>query len=314
MARIFFFIILLCTTVIHCKSVKLTYFPVAARGELSRLLAVAGGLALEDSTDTANYATETPFGFLPMLDDSEAGVMQLQESLAIERYIAAVAPNYRGLTPAQRAVDDEFACAKEDLMALETCATNVSAARACVPPRMDRYLGILEKLVPSSDFVHGLGYPTGADLATLVIAKAGFPWGRAMRLADYTDTWPRRFPKVAALAERTAAAPAVAAYLRRSSTFYAKIEPTNGLMIDPPVESARQFIASGSVPADVEASSSTSRGRAHEVAVLTVLAAAAAIAVGATRAAVCWRGRELGRKAHEGALEGSYSAFASAAA
>ena len=158
--------------------VKLTYFPVAGRGELSRLLAAVGGLAMVDSFDTANYATDTPFGFLPMLEDSDSGLFQLQESLAIERYISAVAPQFHQLTPAQRAVDDEFACAKEDLMVVESCAVNVSAARACVPPIFDRYLGILEKLVPGSGFVHGLEFPTGADLATLIITQAGFPWGQ----------------------------------------------------------------------------------------------------------------------------------------
>ena len=227
-------LVLIAAVPVRCRhEVTLTYFPVAARGELARLLAAAGGLAIVDSTDTTNY-TATPFGFLPMLADPGAGLI-LQESLAIERYISAIAPQFSQLTPAQRAVDDEFACAKEDLMAVETCAVNVPAARECVPRLFDRYLGILEKLIPrSTGFVHGLPFPTGADLAVLVITKSGFPWGRGMRLAGYTDQWPRRFPKVAALAERTAAAPAVAAYLATSATFYAKLEPTGGVMIDPP--------------------------------------------------------------------------------
>lgn len=242
--------------------VKLTYFPVAGRGELSRLLAAVGGLAMVDSFDTANYATDTPFGFLPMLEDSDSGLFQLQESLAIERYISAVAPQFHQLTPAQRAVDDEFACAKEDLMVVESCAVNVSAARACVPPIFDRYLGILEKLVPGSGFVHGLEFPTGADLATLIITQAGFPWGRAKRLAGYSDQWQMRFPKVAALSERTAAAPAVAAYLAESATFYAKMEPTHGLMIDP--AAAVTLVAGGAGAASSTAADA--RGGAGELA------------------------------------------------
>jgi len=209
------------------SKVKLTYFPVAARGELARLYAAAGELDITDDTDVVlggDYKTSTPFGFLPVLDDPEAGLMRLQESLAVERYVASIAPKFKGLTPAQRAVDDQYACVKEDLMAVEACMTNASFARACVPPKMDFYLSILETLVPANGFVNGLEFPTGADLATLLIAEAGFPWGRAMRLANYT-TWRTRFPKVHALAKRTAEVPAVASYLAASRTFYARRDP-----------------------------------------------------------------------------------------
>lgn len=266
----------------------LTYFPVAARGELARLLAAAGGLDIVDSTNVTDYKA-TPFGFLPVLDDPEAGLVQLQESLAIERYLAAVAPRFRTLTPAQRAIDDMFACAKEDLMALEPCAVNGSIACANVAPLMDRYLSIFEKRLPAAGFVHGLPYPTGADLATLLVTKAGFPWGRAMRLAGYTD-WQRRFPKVVALAERTAAAPAVAAYLASSSTFLARMEP------EPPPVAANALLAERRAaasqvylplvlgllsPLQAERSDdATAAARsARAVAVLAALAAAAAAAL-----------------------------------
>ena len=211
--------------------VTLRYFPVAARGELTRLYAAAGGLEMVDSVDVTGYQNNTLFGFLPALDHPEAGILGLQESLAIERYVANIAPKFSGLTPAQRAMDDMFACAKEDIMVVESCLDNASIARACVPPRMERYLSRLELLVPTAGFVHGLGFPTGADLATLIIAKAGFPWGRAMLLAGYTD-WPTRFPKVHALAERTACVPDVARYLATSQTFLAKLQP------DPPPSTA----------------------------------------------------------------------------
>ena len=213
-----------CTVASGRAKVTLRYFPVAARGELARLYAVAGGLEIVDSVDTNGYQNDTLFGFLPALDHPEAGVSGLQESLAIERYVAAIAPMFSGLTPAQRAIDDMFACAKEDLMVVESCLQDASIARACVPLRMERYFSRLELLVPEQGFVHGLAFPTGADLVTLIIAKAGFPWGRAMLLAGYTD-WPSRFPKVHALAERTASVPDIAHYLDRSTTFYAKLQP-----------------------------------------------------------------------------------------
>ena len=217
-------------------ALTLTYFPVAARGELARLYAASGGLDIIDSTNTTDYKTTTPFGLLPVLDHPEAGLLRLQESLAIERYISSIAPGFNALTPAQRAVDDEFACIKEDSMVVEGCMENASTVRTCVSQYMERYLALLEQLVPVDSFVHGLGYPTGADLATLLIAMGGFPWGRAMRLAGYTD-WPSRFPKVAALTKRTAAWPAVAHYLDVSTTFFAKIDP------DLPPEASKALVS-----------------------------------------------------------------------
>ena len=205
--------------------IKMTYFPIAGRGELARLYAAAGGLEIIDDTNVTlggTYKTSTPFGFLPILVHQEVGLL-LQESLAVERYIAAFAPRFNTLTIQQRAIDDQFACAKEDLMAVEACAGNASIARSCVPPILEHHFGVLEKLVPASGFVNGLSFPTGADLATLIVAEAGFPWGRAMRLANYS--WARRFPKLHALAQRTASAPEVADYLATSTTFYARRDP-----------------------------------------------------------------------------------------
>ena len=216
--------------------IRLTYFPVAGRGELARLYAAAGGLDIVDDSDVVlggDYKKTTPFGFLPVLDHPEAGLVRLQESLAVERYIASLAPRFETLTPQQRAVDDQFACAKEDMMAVEPCAANATIARACVPALMERHLGILEGLVPENGFVHGLAFPTGADLVVLLVAEAGFPWGRAMRLAGYHEGWRGRFPKVHALAQRTAAVPEVAAYLGRSATFYARRDPPQSELAAP---------------------------------------------------------------------------------
>ena len=204
----------------------MTYFPIAGRGELARLYAVVGSVALEDSTMTAGYKQNTPIGYLPALKHPEAGLFPnctysfgcMQESLAVERYIANLSPMFRDLKPEQKAMDDYFAMIKEDLIHVEPGAANASIAKQVVTPLYDRYLPVLEKFVPASGFVNGLHAPTGADLAILVLLKSGFPYGKALQNAAYDGA--SRFPKVYAIAERTAKYSSVADYLKTSKTFY----------------------------------------------------------------------------------------------
>ena len=72
---------------------------------------------------------------------------------------------------------------------------------------------------PDGGFINGLPYPTGADLAVLVMLRSGFPFGEAIANAGYDGA--SAYPKTYALADRAAAFPAVAAYLATSQTFYA---------------------------------------------------------------------------------------------
>ena len=116
-------------------------------GELARLYAIVGDLDIIDNTDTDGYKTKTPIGYLPALAHSEAGLFPnctfemgcLQESLAVERYIASLAPTFAGLTPQQKAMDDMFAMIKEDILSgTETGAFNATVAPTVVPPIYDR--------------------------------------------------------------------------------------------------------------------------------------------------------------------------------
>lgn len=66
--------------------------------------------------------------------------------------------------------------------------------------------------------MNGNSFPTGADLSVLVFLKSGFPYAKALANAKYDVA--AKFPKIAALAERTAHFPAVAQYLTVSKTFY----------------------------------------------------------------------------------------------
>ena len=80
----------------------LTYFGIAGRGEVARLYAAVGGVDIVDSSYTDGYKTKTPIGYLPALSHPEAGLFPnctfnfgcLQESLAVERYIANLSPKF----------------------------------------------------------------------------------------------------------------------------------------------------------------------------------------------------------------------------
>lgn len=205
----------------------LTYFGIAGRGELARLYCVVGDVDFVDSIVTTDYKTKTPIGYLPAVSHPEAGLFPackfaygcLQESLAVERYLAMLSPKFNTLTAQERAIDDMVAMIKEDLIHVEHAANNATLAPSVVNPLYDRYLNVLEHdgYVPASGFINGKSYPTGADLAVLVLLKSEFPYAKALKTAKYDTS---RFPKVVALAERTAAYPAVAAYLNVSRTFY----------------------------------------------------------------------------------------------
>ena len=206
----------------------LSFCVCARRGELARLYAVVGGVDFTDNIDTTGYKQKTPIGYLPAVAHAEAGLFPnctfafgcLQESLAVERYIRSLSPKFTALTPQELAIDDMFAMVKEDLIHVEPGAANASVAKSIVTPLYDRYLSVLENdgYIPSTGFVNGKSFPTGADLSVLVFIKSGFPFAKALENAKYDLS---RFPKIVALAERTASSPTVAKYLKVSKTFYA---------------------------------------------------------------------------------------------
>jgi len=69
--------------------IKLTYFPIRARGEVARMILAEGGLAYEDNrvefADWGKLKSSTPFGQMPLL---EYDGVELAQSAAIERFLA----------------------------------------------------------------------------------------------------------------------------------------------------------------------------------------------------------------------------------
>eukprot|EP00450_Noctiluca_scintillans_P003431 CAMPEP_0194486442 /NCGR_PEP_ID=MMETSP0253-20130528/7089_1 /TAXON_ID=2966 /ORGANISM="Noctiluca scintillans" /LENGTH=446 /DNA_ID=CAMNT_0039326533 /DNA_START=14 /DNA_END=1354 /DNA_ORIENTATION=+ len=199
---------------------QLVYFPVAGRGELCRLLAAVGGVPLEDLPPPADESHKNEFtGSLPQM---KHGDFKLTQSGAIESYIAAIAPKFQGLTSQQRAIDDCYAATKEDIIQAMVKVVfgqekEKETALKKLPATLDKFLSVLEDKAPQQGFTHGLGFPTGADLALLNITSAGFPFQKSYKAANYD--WQSKFPKIKALVERTQAAPGVQEYLASSKSF-----------------------------------------------------------------------------------------------
>lgn len=216
---------------------ELIYFPFAGRGELARLICAAGGVQLQNTPAPSDFKTSVGlFGSLPILTH---GGMTICQSGAIESYLALIAPKFRELTPQQRAYDDFFAATKEDILAsmmplvigdgakmssgrqsIADVLTPQNTAPETVPKVLEKFLTVIEALVPSSGFVQGLAFPTTADLVLLLVTEAEMPFKAAIDLAGGYD-WQSKFPNIKANIDRTKQAPGVKEYLSTSTSMSA---------------------------------------------------------------------------------------------
>jgi len=197
----------------------MTYFPIAGRAELIRLIAAAGGVKITEANDMAEGETKlmylSPSG-VPLLKHGE---LRMSQSSAIENYIAGLSPNFRRLTPQDRAIDQMYGGIKEEL--LSNCAKAIFTTRKTEPEKakedvvalFDKWFTIFEDKVPVEGFILGKKFPTAADLALLNITTGYMPFGAAKKHAGYDFA---KFPKVLALCERAAKAKGVAEYLESS--------------------------------------------------------------------------------------------------
>jgi glutathione S-transferase len=134
------------------------------------------------------------------------GLLKIAQSAAIESYFASIAPKFSGLTAQQRAVDQNYACIKEDILA--GCAKPLFAKGEKdlegFKAHLEKWFGLLETMLPESGFVHGLEFPTTADCAVLNCTTGYMPFLASFKLLDGFSL--DAYPKVKALAERTNAA------------------------------------------------------------------------------------------------------------
>jgi len=203
------------------EAIEMVYFPFAGRGELCRLLAAVGGVRLEVLPPSEDESHKKKFtGSLPQM---KHGDFELTQSSAIESYITAIAPKFRGLTSQQRAIDDCYAATKEDIIQgvapvfFGSTEEKKAEAKQKLPALMDKFLSVLEERAPERGFTHGLDFPTGADLSLLLITSASLPFQKGYQAAGYE--WESKYPKIKALVERTRSAPEVSEYLSSSTSF-----------------------------------------------------------------------------------------------
>jgi len=153
---------------------------------------------------------------MPMLTH---GDFTMAQSLPVESYLASISPKYCSLTPKQKAIDGVVCAIKEDV--------NVLCAQALFKPEkdkkviskfLDKWWGIVEHKCPESGFFNGLSYPTGADLACLVMTQGYMPFCACQKQAGMGMDYYKKFKKLSALVERTMAYPVVAEYLKTHTT------------------------------------------------------------------------------------------------
>merc|ERR1711907_155824 len=212
---------------------QLHYFDVSGRGELSKLIAAVGGVDIEvieypfeangasvadklkaGKMESAHTKAATAMGMdgcgLPIVVH---GDLKFNQSAAVQDYFVGLGQqkNYPKVTPQQKAVDDMFEGALEDMMGLAAGVILAGGDPANVPVYMAKTLTHLSKYIKPGGFVNGHSTPTKADLVILILTQALIPFGAT--LGDAAAECYGKFPEAVALGERTAAFPAVAAWL-----------------------------------------------------------------------------------------------------
>lgn len=142
-------------------------FPIAGRGELIRLIAAAGDVALTESTEVPAGDSKAMYMSASGVPLLKHGDFRMSQSAAIETYVASLAPKFAGLTAQQRAVDAMYAGIKEDMLA--GCANAIFRTKIAedVTKVLDKWFGLMEASFPTEGFLNGLAFPTVADLAVL---------------------------------------------------------------------------------------------------------------------------------------------------
>jgi len=201
----------------------LYYFPAAGRGELSRTIAAAGGIELIEGGVPGADLDKADFGSPSGVPLLHHGDLKMSQSTAIENYLSFLA--FPDLAPQQRAKDSQFCSIKEDVAAgtykvlfdPEMKEDKTKAATE-LKKNCDKWFPIIEKQCPPAGYINGEAYPTAADVAVMNICDAEMSFGISNKKAGIN--W-GAYPKMRALATRTAQHPPLKAYVAKSATFKA---------------------------------------------------------------------------------------------
>eukprot|EP00588_Corethron_pennatum_P011174 CAMPEP_0194276860 /NCGR_PEP_ID=MMETSP0169-20130528/9335_1 /TAXON_ID=218684 /ORGANISM="Corethron pennatum, Strain L29A3" /LENGTH=206 /DNA_ID=CAMNT_0039020673 /DNA_START=114 /DNA_END=734 /DNA_ORIENTATION=- len=193
----------------------LVYFPIAGRGGLIRLIAEYGGVKLTESTEMPDGVSKSECGSagsIPILID---GDLKMNESTAIEFYVASIAPKLAYLTPQQRGKDAQFCCIKETVLGGLGKVLFGDKSKDDFHAVTDKFFPLIEGLLPAEGFVNGLDYPTVADLAVVIICDSYMPFGAAYKHGEIDLA--TKFPKLKAHSDRTKENDSVAAAVSKLS-------------------------------------------------------------------------------------------------
>lgn len=205
------------------KAATLYYFPAGGRAELIRLIAAAGRFELVEGGVPGDDMNKSEFGSPSGIPLLRHGDLKMSQSTAIENYMSLW--SFPDLTPQDRAKDAQFCCIKEDVAAgaykvifSPTMKEDPAKAAEDLANNCRKWYTVIERLLPANGFVNGLVYPTAADCAVLNMCDTVMAFGIANKVAGVD--W-ALYPKMRALANRTAEFPSIKGYLAKSTTFTA---------------------------------------------------------------------------------------------
>jgi len=202
------------------------YSPYAGRGELTKLIASAGGVELEfgampeDRKDLCASCGAVGTG-IPVLTH---GDLKMCQSQAIQTYIALIAPNFAGLPPQARGIDAMWGAHVEDMIAdcgktgifgLLFGGDTANFKQDDLKAALEKWFGLFERLCPAEGFVNGQGIPTAADCCAVLLYFAAFPFWHFYANAGFD---PAQYPKFKSLAGRAAASPVLRKYVETSTS------------------------------------------------------------------------------------------------
>jgi len=190
---------------IGAKKPILHYMPIAARGEVSRMIAKTGGLDFEDRFTDGKDMNLKDFGSPGSVPVLEQGVLKLSQSHAIVSFMLNCSPKFAGMTAGQKAKDLQINAIMDDVMADQAKVIfgkdKDEEKPGLLAKVVDKWFPIIENIIPESGFFNGLAFPTGADYCCVVLAKGQTPFGGCFSMAKKDPC--AEFPKFKQLVLRT---------------------------------------------------------------------------------------------------------------